>query len=74
MEQEEIYLRIRDEDPGTKTTELIPTDTPDHAATSDIQDSMPAEKIPAWNWMLSVVGFYRFAIRTESRFTIIEVM
>ena len=50
VEQEEIYLRITDEDPGTKTTELIPTDTPDHAATSDIrdgpqgEDSMPAEE------------------------------
>ena len=65
VKQEEIYLRIRDKDPGTKTAELTPTDTPDHTATSDIQDgtqgedSMPVEEVTAWNWMLSVIGFYR---------------
>ena len=65
VEQEEICLRIRDKDQGTKTAELTPTDTPDHTATSDIQDgtqgedSMPAEEVTAWNWMLSVIGFYR---------------
>jgi len=44
LEQEEIYLRIRNEDPGTETTEPIPLNTPDHAASPDIQDGLQGEE------------------------------
>ena len=40
MQQGEIYLRIRDEDQETETTELIPTATPDQAAAPDNQEEL----------------------------------
>ena len=66
MQQEEIYLRIRDEDQETETTELIPTAIPDHAAAPDNQEELQGEtkcqlkKNPESSLlMFSVIEFYR---------------